>query len=663
MADTDAPGLGTQELEFIELFVPGRVCLLGEHTDWAGRHRKTNPEIGKGACLLVGTEQGLKARTRKLETPQFVFRTVDSGKGPNKITFPLEKDALVAIAKEGGFFSYVAGVAFIILSDHPSGIPSSNGILVEVISSDLPVKKGLSSSAAVCVLVTRAFNKVFNLNLDIRAEMDIAFRGETTTPSRCGTMDQAGCAYGNVPILTTFDGDDLQVEKLQVGADLHFVVVDLLKGKDTVRILADLQSAFPFPQTDAHRAAHSYLGQTNEKIVGRAISAIRAGDATLLGALMDEAQKEFDVALTPLCPSQLTSPALHLLLEDQEIRRYVWGGKGVGSQGDGAAQFIARGPEEQKALLELLKKRGLQPLPLTIPKNTAPAKSGKFRAVITAAGSGTRLFPATKLVRKEFLPVPDDHDGLVKPLIWKHIEELLSAGVNEVILVVREGEEEAFCHFFQPTPPELLAKLSEEARKNALAIAEAGNKIRFAVQKTPNGLGHAVLQASSFCPDGHVAVILGDHWFRSTTRKSCVEQVLEAHGSFEGATIGLAVTPERDLHRFGFVAGNWVSDGVLDLKLVSEKPDKAFAEKNLKVEGILDGNYLSVFGVYLLPASILFSELAKLEEEKAYERGELQLTTALESIRKRDGMRGCVVKGTKTDVGTPELWERMLLGD
>ena len=80
--------------------------------------------------------------------------------------------------------------------------------------TDLPVKKGLSSSAAVCVLAARAFNRLYELKMTTRGEMESAYRGEITTPSRCGRMDQ-GCAYGSNPVLMTFDGEQIDVREFR----------------------------------------------------------------------------------------------------------------------------------------------------------------------------------------------------------------------------------------------------------------------------------------------------------------------------------------------------------------------------------------------------------------------------------------------------------------
>ncbi len=89
------------------------------------------------------------------------------------------------------------------------------GLEIDNYQTDLPIKKGLSSSAAICVLVARAFNRIYDLKMTVRGEMEYAYLGEITTPSRCGRMDQ-GCAYGNKPIIMVYDGEQTDVKELSV---------------------------------------------------------------------------------------------------------------------------------------------------------------------------------------------------------------------------------------------------------------------------------------------------------------------------------------------------------------------------------------------------------------------------------------------------------------
>jgi mevalonate kinase len=191
--------------------------------------------------------------------------------------------------------------------------------------------------------------------------MELAYRGELRAGSQCGRMDQA-CAYGSSLLLLGFDAAEMSVEILRPGCTMHLLIVDLCRAKDTRRILADLHRAFSDPRREALRAA---LGASNLELVGRARTALEAGDARGVGRLMTEAQGLFDERVAP-ASDELRAPRLHALLAHQAVRELTWGGKGIGSQGDGAVQFVCRGSEERQALAERLDGEGLRCLPLTI---------------------------------------------------------------------------------------------------------------------------------------------------------------------------------------------------------------------------------------------------------------------------------------------------------
>ena len=345
----------------MEIFVPGRLCLFGEHTDWASSYRRVNPKIGKGLTLMVGINQGLYAEVTP-HPEQFILRVSQGTKTPQILTLPMSRPVLLAVAQKGGFFSYAAGVAYQILTQfHVGGLEINNYL------TDLPIKKGLSSSAAICVLVARAFNQIYDLKMTLRGEMEFAYLGEITTPSRCGRMDQA-CAYGNNPIAMVFDGEHLDVLELKIPQDLFFVIVDLGTQKNTQEILARLNDCYPTPENKIQADVQKYLGSMSHKITQAAIEALEQGDAEKIGDLMQKAQAKFDKYLIPVCPEELTAPKLHELLKYKPIQPYIWGGKGVGSQGDGAAQFVAKDQESQQKLIEVIERDfpKMQCLKLTI---------------------------------------------------------------------------------------------------------------------------------------------------------------------------------------------------------------------------------------------------------------------------------------------------------
>jgi len=242
-------------------------------------------------------------------------------------------------------------------------------VRIVVTAVDLPMRRGLSSSAAVCVLVVRAFSQVHGLGLSIRDEMELAYQGELASGSQCGRMDQV-CAYGKRLVLAHFDGHSLDIEVLRPGAPVPLLIVDLRGEKDTRRILSDLNACFTGRDDERRRALRAALGPDNAALVAGARRALESGDMCVLGGLMTEAQGLFDRCVTPACPSQLLAPRLHAVLAHPAVRRLAWGGKGVGSQGDGAAQLVCRGFEEREALGgELSGAFGMQCLPLTIEAN------------------------------------------------------------------------------------------------------------------------------------------------------------------------------------------------------------------------------------------------------------------------------------------------------
>ncbi len=139
-----------------------------------------------------------------------------------------------------------------------------------------------------------------------------------------------------------------------------------MRAKDTRRILADLNACFPDAADPTSAGVREALGPRNATLVAAARRTIEQGDAAALGALMTEAQRVFDTLVAPACP-ELAAPRLHEVLAHPAVAELGWGGKGVGSQGDGCAQLVARGPDERDALARRLgDDLGVSCLPLTL---------------------------------------------------------------------------------------------------------------------------------------------------------------------------------------------------------------------------------------------------------------------------------------------------------
>ncbi len=638
--------------ESVKIFVPGRLCLFGEHSDWAGGYRRLNPELEKGYTLLTGTNQGLYAKVKPHPTQLIIRASLSNGTRQEQLVLPMERKALLAEAQKGGFFSYGAGVAYQFLTYY-----RVRGLEIDNYLTDLPIQKGLASSAAICVLVARAFNRLYDLKMTIRGEMEFAYLGEITTPSRCGRMDQA-CAYGNRPILMIFDGDRTDVIELKVPKNLFFVIVDLGAGKNTQEILSQLNQCYPFATNEVQQNVQNYLGSISSQITQEAVDALQKGDAERIGNLMKRAQAEFDRHLIPACPSQLTARVLHQILNYEPIQPYILGGKGVGSQGDGAAQFIVKDEESQQKVIEIIERDfpQMQGLKLTI-----NAERKVRKAVIPAAGFGTRLFPATKVVKKELFPIID-RDGRAKPVILAIVEEALSAGVEEVGIVAQKGDHTIFEDFFKAPPPEeLFNKLSPQNQEYSQYLQEIGSRITILTQDEQEGFGHAVFCAKEWVNDDPFLLLLGDHVYLSDTETSCASQLVDIYKQVNHSVVGLSVMPAESISKAGCITGVWQeSNSILSVTQLYEKPDIEYARKHLHVDGMADDLFLGIFGMYLLEPKI-FDYLEENISNNIRERGEFQLTSCIDQLRQDEGMIGYLVKGRCFDTGLPDAYRQTII--
>ena len=634
----------------MKLFVPGRICLFGEHSDWAGGYRRNNAALEKGYTLITSTNQGVYAEVQPHPNRLILKASLSDGTRHGPYSLPMERDALLAEAEKGGFFSYAAGVAYQILTNY-----RVQGLEIDNYLTDLPVKKGLSSSAAISVLVARAFNRTYDLKMTTRGEMEYAYLGEIKTPSRCGRMDQ-GCAYQH-PILMTFDGDHIDVKEFNVPQSMYLVIVDLGAGKDTRLILNQLNHCYPFAESELEKKVQHYLGPLSAQITQQAYQALRDGDAETVGKLMTRAQTEFDKHLIPACPSQLTAPVLHKVLNYEPIQPYIWGGKGVGSQGDGAAQFIVKDEESQRRVIEIIE-RDLQ---MSCLKLVIEAGRHVRKAVIPAAGFGTRLFPASKTMKKELFPVIDS-SGRAKPAIMAIVEEAINAGIEEVCLIVQRGDIELFESFFKMPPRiEHYNKLSKENKAYCDYLLELGSRVTLVTQDVQEGFGHAVYCGREWVGNEPFLLMLGDHLYGSDEEKCCARQVVEAYEQVGHSVVGLKVTPSEQLSNFGCVTGTWKEENsLLSVTEFYEKPDPEYAKEHLHVDGMDADQFLTVFGIYVIQPQI-FEFLEQNIAHNLRERGEFQLTSCLDELRKTDGFSGYVVKGRRFDIGLPEEYRQTVI--
>jgi UTP--glucose-1-phosphate uridylyltransferase len=278
------------------------------------------------------------------------------------------------------------------------------------------------------------------------------------------------------------------------------------------------------------------------------------------------------------------------------------------------------------------------------------------KAVITAAGRGTRMYPATSTIQKEMLPLMDV-DGLTKPAIQIIIEEALESGIEEICLVVnRQNRAQIESHFKPISNEEIrLFKGKDWALLASAKVQHIASRLHFVEQAQPEGYGHAVWCAKDFVGNEPFLLMLGDHIYTSGTETRCARQIMDVYEKYETSVSAVQQTPAELLHLFGTVRGKLIQQNprVYDIDLISEKPTVEFAEENLRVEGLLWGMYLCFFGMHVFTPSI-FDSLQYAIDHDLRENNEIQLTSAHERLRSA-GERYLALEsiGERWDIGIP----------
>lgn len=250
------------------------------------------------------------------------------------------------------------------------------------------------------------------------------------------------------------------------------------------------------------------------------------------------------------------------------------------------------------------------------------------KAIIPAAGLGTRFLPATKAMPKEMLPIVD------KPTIQYIVEEAVASGIEDIIIVTGKGKrsiEDHFDHAFE-LENNLFSKgkfdLLDEVRRSSNV------EIHYIRQKEARGLGHAVWCARNFIGNEPFAVLLGDDIVQSEV--PCIRQLVEQYEQVEKSVIGVQTVPSEQTHRYGVVAPLEKFGRLHEVSYFVEKPPAGQAPSNL-----------AIMGRYVLTPEI-FSYL-ELQEEGA--GGEIQLTDAIQKLNESQGVYAYDFEGTRYDVG------------
>jgi len=279
------------------------------------------------------------------------------------------------------------------------------------------------------------------------------------------------------------------------------------------------------------------------------------------------------------------------------------------------------------------------------------------KAVITAAGRGTRQYPASMAVQKEMFPLVD-RDGLTKPVIQIIGEEAIESGIEEICIVTQPGAERLYRDYFRRMDAETARSYrgKDWAILQSEKLAAFGERLHFAEQEKPEGFGHAVYQARKFVGDEPFLLLLGDHVYISDTKDRCAAQFIKVFEQYMlDAVTGVQPTVERLLHLFGTIRGAPVDParGIYKAELIIEKPSIEEARNRLITPGLPAGNYLCHFGMHVFSPGI-FDSLEYLIKNDIRHNGEIQMTAAQEHFRQRTDKYWAVVgQGQRYDTGIP----------
>lgn len=275
------------------------------------------------------------------------------------------------------------------------------------------------------------------------------------------------------------------------------------------------------------------------------------------------------------------------------------------------------------------------------------------RAVITAAGRGARQYPASDTVQKAMLPLVD-RDGLTKPVLQIIAEEALESGIEEICVVSAPGDEDYYRRHFEAYAANLRSAFKglEWADQQQKRLAELERRLRFAVQPTPEGYGHAVWCAREFAGNAPVLLLLGDHLYITRAATRCARQLLDLAAAENCSVSAVQATREHLIHQYGTVSGKRLHDRpeVWAIDEIIEKPTPTLAELRLQVPGLRSGHYLCFFGMHVL-TPVIFELLDDLVREDRREAGQIQLTTALNALAQREKYLAIETRGTRHNLG------------
>jgi UTP--glucose-1-phosphate uridylyltransferase len=279
------------------------------------------------------------------------------------------------------------------------------------------------------------------------------------------------------------------------------------------------------------------------------------------------------------------------------------------------------------------------------------------KAVITAAGRGTRQYPASTTVQKEMFPLIDV-DGFTKPVIQIIAEEALAAGIEAICIVTAPGDAEMYRRHFRGLSTDLYPAFAEKgwALRASEQLARLETVLHYVTQPSPEGYGHAVYCARDWVGDEPFLHLLGDHVYISSdpTGRCCAQQVVEVFERVGYTMSSVKRTPKQLLQFFGTVRGEPLPEaaGLYQVTAIVEKPTIELAERELRTPRLRPEEYLCFFGMHVFTPAI-FDCLGSNITHGIRERGEFQLTSAQAMLAEQAPYAAFEACGERYDMGVP----------
>lgn len=541
------------------LFVPGRICLFGEHSDHM---------VNNGEAITYTLNLGIYSNFKK--SKKIII------KNNNRIVFNHDC-SLIDITKYDSHLQYILSAINEMISKY-----NVKGINLNIVKSTLPSKKSLSSSSAIILTIIKAFNILYNLNLTLKEEEELGVISERNIGSNCGLMDFISINEKGL-VKLKFDYNNNVKEKINLKKQFNFLLVELPDEKNTKNILNLLH------ENKFNKNILNYYENEKNEIIQKAVDYLEKGLPENLGMLMNQVQNFYYENIYPLNDKEFNSSYIKNILEDSFIKNKIFGGKNTGSHGMGSLILLLKNSSDYTELINYITiKFGLNCHKIIMENNKLITK-----AVIPVGGHGTRMYPFTKVLSKEFLPVYIN-EFEAKPAILLTIEELIESGIEEIYMIVSNKNFLSYMEFYKDS-----SKIYNKKEENHLK--HLFSYLRF-VKDEHMGFPNVLKLIKNYIRNEDFLLVLGDQVYKSFETTSCTKQLLNFYQKNDFKLV--VSTSKVDINKcsnYGVIIPKNDKDDRFDIDLFLEKP-KIETLQNLKV---LNEYCYTALGQYILPTTFL----------------------------------------------------------